>query len=156
MQNYGESLIFALIFNFRRLKLQRFFKRETMKCVKVKKYVHTRNPIWFFVILFQFLFISFYLSRKIFTYCVKVKAQNTFLHISFADWTLLWTTFRYWNFLLFPQNDSQFEKWSACCIVFTTKTFHIVTQRPSFEEMKPFSLKFLNEWLFKKHYFQKV
>ena len=112
--------------------------------------IRTHKPnLIFFVILFQFLFISFYLSRNIFTYWVKVKALHTFLHISFADWTLLWTTFRYWNFLLFPQIDSQFEKWSACCIVFTTKTFHIVTQRPSFKKMKPFFLKFLNEWFFK-------
>ena len=76
VQNYGESLIFALIFNFRRLKLQRFFKRETMKCVKVKKYVPTRNPIWFLLFCF-----NFYLSHSIsveFTYCVKVKAQTHF------------------------------------------------------------------------------
>ena len=144
MQNYGESLIFALIFNFRRLKLQRFFKRETMKCVKVKKYVHTRNPIWFFVILFQFLFISFYLSR-IHLLC-ESKGTNTLLYISFADWTLLWTTFRYWNFLLFPRIDSQFEKWSACCIVFTTKTFHIVTQRPSFKKNETLLSKVF-EWM---------
>ena len=132
VQNYGESLIFALIFNFRRLKLQRFFKRETMKCVKVKKYTHTTQ---FDFLLFCF---NFYLSHSIsvenFQLLCESKGTNTLLYISFADWTLLWTTFRYWNFLLFPRIDSQFEKWSACCIVFTTKTFHIVTQRPSFKK----------------------
>ena len=97
VQNYGESLIFALIFNFRRLKLQRFFKRETMKCVKVKKYVHTRNPIWFFVILFQFLFISFCLRRNIFTHCVKVKAPTHFYTFHLLNFTV-----NYISLLKFP------------------------------------------------------
>ena len=102
VQNYGESLIFALIFNFRRLKLQRFFKRETMKCVKVKKYTHTTQ---FDFLLFCF---NFYLSHSIsvenFQLLCESKGTNTLLYISFADWTLLWTTFRYWNVLLFPES----------------------------------------------------